>query len=171
MTSQSSPGHSLTAAPPASLCTRGVRTLTGSPSLPRSSTRDGENCHGGPKRRWIAKSGSNRLSLSSKLGFDQSSCRRAQACRHREPEICMSQPFSGLLQRSPDVRSVRPQTFADLTLNGLLRKLQRVKFNDCLKFTAPEVAARPTPAVSRPVGTEANNALVLFTRPDAIKVA
>jgi hypothetical protein len=31
----------------------------------------------------------------------------------------MSQPFSGLLQRSPDVRSVRPQTFADLTLDEL----------------------------------------------------
>jgi hypothetical protein len=32
----------------------------------------------------------------------------------------MSQPFSGLLQRSPDVRSVRPQTFADLTLDELV---------------------------------------------------
>jgi hypothetical protein len=71
----------------------------------------------GPKRRWNAKFEPNRLSLSSKLRFGQNSCRRAQACRRREPEICMSQPFSGLLQRSPDVRSVRLQTFADLTLD------------------------------------------------------
>jgi len=46
-----------------------------------------------------------------------------------------------------------------------LRKLQRLKFNDCLKFPRPAVVANTAaaPAVSRLVGAEANNLLVLFT--------